>query len=209
MLGTKLSSAPDETTMMQPATAQGSGSARQHSVSHPIGKQERGEEVIEYHAETSQPPGIFQPVVPPAVRNAGRVMYAGAVACVIHVAVVLVTTDATKTAIRAKNPHLSADTVSTLTSIAVIATAVIAVIAAVLFVWIARACTRGKNWARITGTALAGLGVLFAIYDVSAGRGTASLIYSFVVAAIGLASVALLWQRSSGAWFRYFKRPEL
>lgn len=165
--------------------------------------------MIEYHAETSQPPGIFQPVVPPAVRNAGRVMYAGAVACVIRVAVVFVTTDATKTAIQAKNPHLSAGTLSTLTSITVIATAVIAVTGAVLFLWIARACKRGKNSARITGTALAGLGVLIAIYDVSAGRSTASLICSFVVAAIGLASVALLWRRSSGAWFRYFKRPQL
>lgn len=164
--------------------------------------------MIEYHAETSQPAGTLQPDVPAAVRNAGRVMYAGAVASVIHVAVVFVTTGATKTAIEARTPHLSAGTLSTLTSVTVIATAAIGVIEAVLFIWVARACMRGKNSARITGTVFAVLGVLIAIYDVSAGRSAASLILSFVVAAIGLASVAILWLRGSSAYFRYFKRPE-
>jgi len=85
----------------------------------------------------------------------------------------------------------------------------LAVIGVVLFVWVARACRRGKNSARITAAVLAALGVLIAIYDVSAGRSTVNLIASLVVAALGLASAAVLWQRSAGAYFRYFKRPQL
>jgi hypothetical protein len=166
--------------------------------------------MIEYNAKTSQQaPGTLQPAVPPAVRDAAWVMYAGAVASAIHVVVVLVTTGATKTALEHKHPHLSAGALSTLTSITVIATAALALIGAVLFISLARACRRGKNSARITAAVLAALGVLIAIYDVSAGRSTLNLILSFVVAAIGLASVTLLWLPSSGVYFRYFKRPQL
>jgi hypothetical protein len=164
--------------------------------------------MIEHHAETSQPPGIHEPEIPAGIRSACWVMYAGAVASVIHAVVALITTGATKSAIHGKHPHLAAGTLSTLTSITVIATAVLALIGAGLFIWIARACRRGKNWARVTGTVFAVLGVLLAIYDVSAGRSAASLIVSFVVAALGLASVAILWQHSSSAYFRYFKRPQ-
>ncbi len=165
--------------------------------------------MIEDRTATSQTPGIREPDVPAAIRNACRVIYAGAVASASHAVVVLVTTGATKVALRQKHPNLSAGALSTLTSVTVIATAVIAVIGAVLFVWVARACRRGKNSARITAAVLAALGVLIAIYDVSAGRSTVNLIFSFVVAVLGLASAALLWQRSAGAFFRYFKRPQL
>ncbi|MGB6456653.1 MAG: hypothetical protein WBH47_19470 [Streptosporangiaceae bacterium] len=165
--------------------------------------------MIEHRTENGQLPGTVQPDVPAAIRNACRIMYAGAVASVIHAVVVLVTAGATKVALRQKHPHLSAAGLSTLTNVTVIATAIIAVIAAVLFVWIARACRRGKNSARISAAVLAVLGVLFGLYDVSAGRSTVNLIFSFAVAGIGLASVALLWLRSSGAYFRRLKRPEL
>jgi hypothetical protein len=165
--------------------------------------------MIEYRPEADQLPGTSQPAVPPAVRVAVQVMYAGAVASVIHAIVVLAMPGAMRTAIAQKHPDQSAGTLSTLSTITVIATAVLALIGAVLFIWIARACLRGKSPARITATMFAALGVLLVIYDVSAGRSTASLILSFVVEAIGLASVAFLWPPSSGAYFRHFKRPQL
>jgi hypothetical protein len=166
-------------------------------------------EMIEYRAGTGQPPGTVEPAVPPAVRAAVRVMYAGAVAAVIHAVVVVVTAGAMKTALQQKHPHLSAGTLSTLTTITVVATAVLSLLGAVLFIWIARAGGRGKSPARITAAVLAALGALVLVYDVSNGRGTASLIVGFVVEAIGLASVAFLWLPSSSAYFQYFKRPQL
>jgi hypothetical protein len=165
--------------------------------------------MIEYRPEAGQLPGTSQPAVPPAVRVAVRVMYAGAAASVIHAVVVLATPGAMRTAIEQKHPYQSASTLSTLSMITVITTAVLALIGAVLFIWIARACLRGKSPARITAAVFAALGFLLVIYDVSAGRSAVSLILSFVVEAIGLASVAFLWLPSSGAYFRYFKRPQL
>jgi hypothetical protein len=86
-----------------------------------------------------------------------------------------------------------------------------ALIGTVLFVWMARACLDGKNWARITAAALCALGVLGAFLDlggaITGGRSTANLITTFVVAGIGLVSICLLWQRSSNAYFRTFGSP--
>jgi hypothetical protein len=165
--------------------------------------------MIEYRPEAGQLPGTSQPAVPPAVRVAVRVMYAGAVASVIHAVVALATTGAMKAALEQKHPQWSPGTLSKLTTVTVIAIAVVALIAAVLFIWIARASMRGKNAARIAAAVLGAIGVLLPIYDVGIGRSTATLAWGFAVIAIGLASVVLLWLPSSGAYFRYFKRPQL
>ncbi len=74
--------------------------------------------------------------------------------------VALVTTGPTKTAIEHKHPQLSASALSTVTDITVVAGAVAALIGVAAFIWIARLCLRGRHWARITVTVLAGLGVL-------------------------------------------------
>jgi hypothetical protein len=166
--------------------------------------------MFEHHADTGQRPGTLQPAAPFAVRNAARVMYAGAVASVIRAVVAFVTAGATKTAIEHKYPRLSAGTITTVTHIAVIGGAVAALIGAVLFVWIAGACMQGKNWARITATVLCALGILgilSAVLNLGADRTGANLIMSSVVAGIGLVSILMLWQRGSNDYFRHVSRP--
>jgi hypothetical protein len=175
--------------------------------------------MIEYRTSATQPADTREPDVPAAIRNACRIMYAGEVASAIHAVVALVTTGATKTALQQKHPQWSAGTLSTLTTITVFAIAAMALIGlrhrsggtdrrgAVHLD--PRACRRGRNAARITAAVLAVLGVLAGVCDVSIGRGAATLIVGFAVTAIGLLSAALLWLSSSGAYFRYFKRPQL
>jgi hypothetical protein len=68
--------------------------------------------------------------------------------------------------------------------------AVAALIVAGLFVWIARKCMAGKNWARITATVLCALGILDAVLALTgpglrAGRSPADLILGSTVAGIG------------------------
>jgi hypothetical protein len=155
-----------------------------------------------------------RPSAPLAVRNAARVMYAGAVASVILIVVEFVTAGATKTALGRRYPRLSASELTTVTHFTVISEAVVALIAAVLFVWIARTCMDGKNWARITATVLCGLGILEAFLALTvphlrAGRSSADLIVSFVVAGIGLVSICILWQRSPNAYFRQLSDPRV
>jgi hypothetical protein len=163
-------------------------------------------------APDGPPIDALQPGAPLAVRNAARVMYTGAAAALIYIVAEFMTASATKTALGRRYPRLSASELTAAARFTVISEAVVALIAAVLFVGIARACTHGKNWARITGTVLCGLGIVEALIDLTvpglrAGRSPADLIVSFVVAGLGLISVCILWQRRSAAYFRPLRRP--
>lgn len=166
--------------------------------------------MIDHNTATAQRPGTLQPAAPLAVRNAARVMYAGAVASVTRSVVDFVTAGATKMAIEHKYPQLSAGAINTVTHTSVIGGAVTALIGAVLFVWIARACTQGKNWARITGTVFCALGllsILTASLDVGATGTAANVITSCVVAGIGLVSICILWRRGPNAYFQHVRHP--
>jgi len=166
--------------------------------------------MIEQHAHTIPRPGTLQPAAPLAVRNAARVMYAGAAACVIRAVVDIVTAGAAKTAIARKYPKLTAGDITTVTHITVISGAAAALIGALLFVWIARVSVEGRNWARVTATVFCALGlldVLVASLDVGAGRTIANLIMSSVVAGIGLVSICALWQHSANAYFGHSGPP--
>jgi hypothetical protein len=165
--------------------------------------------MIQPDTQATPPPDIQRPPVPGTVRNAARVMYAGAAVTLIQAVTYLVTAGATKRAIEKAHPHMQASTVNTLTHGGVIVGAVLAVISAILFVWIARSCLAGRNWARATGTVLAAAAVLGAVYNVSAGVATVVLIFVVAVTVIGLAAATLLWVGGSSAWFGYFKRPAL
>jgi hypothetical protein len=163
--------------------------------------------MLDHHTETIARRDTLQPSAPHAVRLAAWVMYAGAVASAIRVVVAFVTAGATKTAIAHKYPTLSASSLADVTHVAVIGGAAVALIAGVLFVWIARVCMEGRNWARITGTVLCAIGVLFAVLDLTLGtRSSGDLIMNYVVAGIGLVSICPLRQRSSSAYFRQFTR---
>jgi hypothetical protein len=162
--------------------------------------------MIDHHTETAQRPDSLQPTAPPAVRNAAQVMYATAVASLVLLVVDLATAGATKTVLEKKHPNLSASAISTVTNVTVIAEAVVAVISAAVFVWLARECLAGKNWARITATVLCGLGILGAFIAVGTGRSSAVLIVGFVLAGIRLVLLPILWQGSSNAYFRQFRR---
>ena len=72
-----------------------------------------------------------------------------------------------------------------------------------VWLWIARACKNGRNWARVTGT------VLFAIHTLSTialignshpGIGLAKLL-DIIGWLIACGAVVFLWQRPSSAFF--------
>jgi serine/threonine protein kinase len=72
-----------------------------------------------------------------------------------------------------------------------------------LWLGIARACRRGRSWARVAGTALFALhtiGVLSVTVNSQAGLGPAKVL-TLIGWLIGCGAVAFLWQRPSSAFF--------
>lgn len=164
--------------------------------------------MIEPYPDAAQMPGIQRQAPPASVLNAVKVMYAGAVAEVVHAVIFFATLSATKTVIEKRDPSFSASHVSTLEHVVLIAGVVIALVGAALFIWIARSCQSGKNWARVTGTVLCAIGVALFIYDLGAPEAVAARIFALVIVLIGLVAVVLLWLGSSSAYFKFFKRPQ-
>lgn len=73
-----------------------------------------------------------------------------------------------------------------------------------LWLGIAQACRRGRNWARVTGTVLFGihtLGFLGVLANSHPGIGLTKLL-TFVGWLIACGAVVFLWQRPSSAFFR-------
>jgi hypothetical protein len=161
--------------------------------------------IQQYPTQTTE---LERPDPPASLRQAVKVMYLGALLGAVHAVIYVVTAGAQKSAIAQRYPHLTPHHLATLTNIAVITGAVVAVIGAILYVWIARSCLKGKNGARVTGTVLFAIAVLGAVYDFISPLSTLNRIFVVVGVLTGLAAVVLLWQRRSSAYFAFFKRPQ-
>jgi hypothetical protein len=67
-----------------------------------------------------------------------------------------------------------------------------------LWLWMARATSQGKNWARILCTVLFGLATL----QLTGSRGVVPVFCAALTWLIGLGAVWLLWRPASGAFFK-------
>ena len=149
----------------------------------------------------AQLPETQRPPAPASVRNAVRVMYAGAVASLVYAVVFIATLSATKSAIEKHSPQLTTSQVNGMQQILIASAIVDGLIAAGLWIFIAQACKRGRSWARITGTVLFGIATVSVLGELSIPVAAPVKILAFVVWLAGLGAVVLLWQGSSSVFF--------
>lgn len=71
-----------------------------------------------------------------------------------------------------------------------------------LWLFLARGCRRGKNWARITGTVLFGVATLDLLGVLAFPEATLNKMFAVLIWLIGLGAVVLLWRGTSTAFFR-------
>jgi hypothetical protein len=132
--------------------------------------------------------------MPDSVRGAVRLMYASAAYALIWAICAVLIVDG-------KNPFASL----TLGSEVMVA-AISCAIQVAVWLSIARACRRGKNWARVAGTVFFGLYTVAALLALIGYRHfTGGLIGAVLIAATWLiegGAVLLLWQRRSGPFFK-------
>lgn len=143
-----------------------------------------------------------RPPAPPSVLNAVKLMYAGAAVSTISLVLSLVDISGTKAAIKKARPSLTAAQVNQLNTFIIALAIASGVIGIVLWLWMARANSQGRNWARITSTVLFALATID-LYGVLAQPKTLiGLIFPVLTWLIGAGAVFLLWRRESGAFFK-------
>jgi len=141
--------------------------------------------------------------VPGSVRNAVTLMYAGAAYTLIYAIGVIVVASAIikdRPAFAAARDNPGHGGLAGVAFLAIVAS----LIEIAVWLGIAQACRRGKNWARVTGTVLFGihtLGFLGVLANSHPGIGLTKLL-TFVGWLIACGAVVFLWQRPSSAFFR-------
>lgn len=145
------------------------------------------------------------PGVPPSVVTAVRFMYLGAVLSAITPVIGLSTSGDLRAAVHHAEPKLRPSQVSAAVHITEVSIVVVGLIGVGLWIWMAIANRRGREWARITGTVLFGLNTISLIANLVQHETTLAEAVALVVWAIGLGAVAFLWKPTSNA---YFKAPK-
>src|SRR5579859_1854236 len=154
-------------------------------------------------ASPREPAGM-QP--PRPVLNAVRLMYAGAGLSAIVVIVTLATIGGLRAAILAKYPHYSASQVHT-AEVGFIATDVLSGLVAVgLWLWMAWANRRGRNWARIVSAVFFGINTLNLFGSFVQVHDIGTVIVAVAVWLVGAGAIMLLFNRESTP---YFQQPKL
>jgi hypothetical protein len=147
-------------------------------------------------------PEVQRPPAPASVRNAVKVMYAGAVASLVYAIVFIATLSATKSAIAQHSPQLTTSQVNGMQHALMTSAIVDGLIGAGLWIFIAQACRSGKSWARITGTVLFGIDTVGVLGGLTIPIAAPVKILAFVVWLVGLGAVTFLWRGTSSAFFK-------
>jgi hypothetical protein len=149
------------------------------------------------------------------VRAAVRLMYAGAALSAVEqiIGLALIIVDI-KVAARGRFLGHSV-TAAQMRPLIITVWIIFSLVVVALWLWMARANGRGRNWARILSTVLFGLGTLQLISDFQQGvsSGPAEPVLGLLGAAltwpVGAAAVWLLWRPASSAFFRPPRLPRL
>lgn len=151
-----------------------------------------------------QEPGSPQTIAPPSVLRAVQLMYAGAVASLIGIAVNLTSIGSLRGDIASHNRSLTASQVTSVEHAEIGAFIAGGLIAAALWIWMARSCGSGRGWARTVSTVLFVIDTIILLIGVGGAvpGGHAARFYGIIVWLIGLAAIVLLWRRSSSDYFK-------
>ena len=140
--------------------------------------------------------------MPSTVRNAVRLMYAGAAFSAIDLIVSLVTAGQISTAIQNANPHWSHARVTANAHAELTASVVIWLVTIGFWVVMARTNQAGRGWARIVATVLS---VISTLSFAEALREPAALVSKLVYLplwAVGVGAVILLWRPATTDYIR-------
>jgi hypothetical protein len=142
------------------------------------------------------------PPMPGSVASAVRAMYAGAGVSAISVIIGLAVSGSASSEIRRAHPNLTPSQVSAYAHLNLVSVIVVGLIGIGLWIWLARKCQQGMNWARVTGTVLFGIDTVLQVFGFTQPITFVARIPGLVIWLVGLAAVALLWRPDAASFFR-------
>ena len=154
------------------------------------------------YPSSGKPVEPVRPPAPPSVLNAVKLMYVGAAVSTVSLVISLVSISGTKEAIRKARPSLTAAQVNQLNTFIIALAVVSGVIGVALWLWMARANSQGRNWARILSSVLFGLATLDMFGVLSQPKTVLGLVFPVLTWLVGLGAVILLWRRDSTEFFK-------
>jgi hypothetical protein len=160
------------------------------------------------YPSTDQTAGPLRPAVPAPVRTAVKLMHAGAAISIVPLIIALASIGDTNAYHLRWNGHtLTAAQLNHLRPLIITTAIVGGLVVPALWLWMARANGRGRNWARILSTVLFGLATLdlptvFGSpihFEVGVTEPGLVFVLTWLV---GLAALWLLWRPASSAFFK-------
>ncbi|HYB15360.1 MAG TPA: hypothetical protein VEF71_07805 [Streptosporangiaceae bacterium] len=150
-----------------------------------------------------RPAGPLRPAAPAPVLTAAKFMHAGAIGTAALLIVVLAFSWDINL-YHWTTGHGHQDTTAQLRQLRPLIITVVAaygLVVTAMWLWMARATSRGKNWARILSTVLFGLATL----QLTGNQGVLDMFFAVLTWLTALPAVWLLWRPASSAFFKSAK----
>ena len=158
--------------------------------------------MYEPYPTSGKPVEPERPPAPPSVQNAVKLMYVGAAVSTVSLLISLLSIADTKDAIRKAKPSLTATQVNQLNTFIITLAVVSGVIGVALWLWMAHANGRGKNWARIMSTVLFGLATIDLFGVLSQPKTLLGVVFPVLTWLVGLGAVFFLWRKENNDFYR-------
>jgi hypothetical protein len=161
--------------------------------------------MVQSYPSSAKPVEPERPPAPPSVQNAVRLMYVGAavstVSLVISLIIPLANVASSKASFKKAHPSLTASQIDQAFNIGIAVAVISGVIGTALWLWMARANSQGKNWARIASTVFFGLATL-SLFATLRAPSFFGLLFGALIWLAGLGAVVLLWRRENNDFYK-------
>jgi hypothetical protein len=155
-----------------------------------------------YPAQAPPPQPAVPATRPAPVRLAVRLMYAGAVLSVAAAVAALLGRHALLVSLRLRDPNLTAHQVRIAHDVVTGGAVAGGIIGAGLWIWMAWANGRGRNWARVLSAVLFGIYTLDLLSLLRGHLGPLPLVITALTWLTGLTVIILIFRRESGPFYR-------
>jgi hypothetical protein len=142
-----------------------------------------------------------RPPAPNSVQTAVKLMYAGAALSLLGLILGLATVGSLRNDIHKASPKLTPSQVHSAEVVSIVLVVVVGVIAIGLWLWMARASLKGRNYARITGLVLFIIFTLLLLTTLRRPGNAIGLVFSGLEWLAGLGAVIMLWRVESKEFF--------